>query len=163
VVVLAQFVTLGTYEAGELPRAFAVAAGLVTSLVGPFLSFFVSLHVFRHRRTSKALDLASVGMTYVVTCISFAIIYAIVAQRDPHAFNLPPGDPILDFGTALYFSVITITTTGYGDIAPVSALARISACWEIATGLLYQVFIFSLVASLIAPHASDPAVNHRED
>ncbi len=154
VVVVAQFVTLGTYEAGELPREVAVVAGLVTSVVGPFLSFFVSLHVFHHRRASKAVDLASVALTYVVTCTSFAIIYAIIAERAPHAFSLPAANPTLDFGSALYFSVITITTTGYGDISPVSGLARIAACWEISTGLLYQVFVFSVVASLIAP--ADP-------
>ena len=56
----------------------------------------------------------------------------------------------ISLGTALYFSIVTITTTGFGDIAPLTGLARIATCAEIATGLAYQVFIFSLAASLLS-------------
>ena len=90
-------------------------------------------------------------MSYVVTCLSFAIIYVVIFDRNAHAFSLSRDVASgLDLGAAVYFSVITITTTGYGDIAPVSGLARAAVCWEVATGLLYQVFVFSLVASLIS-------------
>ena len=37
----------------------------------------------------------------------------------------------MSLGTAIYFSVVTITTAGYGDITPASGLARAAACWEI--------------------------------
>ncbi len=151
VVIATQVGSLALFEAGLLHKSVAAVAGAVTSLVGPLLSFAVSVHVFRHRHRSRFMDLASVATTYIVTCLSFALLYWILADNEPAAFNLPAG---LDLGTALYFSVVTITTTGYGDVSPASGLARLTASWEIVIGLLYQVFVFSLVATLVATPSS---------
>jgi voltage-gated potassium channel Kch len=49
----------------------------------------------------------------------------------------------------LYFSVATLTTLGYGDIVPVTPLARILAVLEAATGVLY---IAITVARLVAAY-----------
>lgn len=156
VLVLAQMATISLYELGRLSTEVAVIAGLATSMTGPLLSFVVSVHTLRHRRTSRTLDIASVAASYVITCISFAVLYSIISDFNPAAFNQPSGrQGGIDLGTALYFSVVTITTTGYGDISPASGLARAAACWEIVTGLLYQVFIFSLAASLVAAPRAD--------
>ena len=57
-----------------------------------------------------------------------------------------------------YFSVITITTTGFGDIAPLAGVARLVTCWEVVTGVLYQVFVFSLAAALITPPHDGPNI-----
>ena len=149
ILVVAQAVTVTLYYARMMPKSIALVAGFATSVAGPFLSFLVSMHIFRHRRLSKSLDIVSVVLTYFLACLSFAVLYVIIGGRDPHAFNLPPGQSGFELPTALYFSIVTITTTGYGDISPASDFARLIACWEIVTGLLYQVFVFSLVASLI--------------
>ena len=154
--VLAQIATISLYELGRMTGEVAVIAGLATSMVGPLLSFLVSVHTLRHRRTSRALDVASVAASYAVTCTSFAVLYSIISDYNLAAFSQPSGHQgPMSLDTALYFSVVTITTTGYGDIAPASSLARAVACWEIVTGLLYQVFIFSLAASLISAPRED--------
>ena len=49
--------------------------------------------------------------------------------------------------TFLYFSLVTLTTLGYGDIVPISPPARIFAAMEAATGVLY---IAITVARLVA-------------
>ncbi|RYB04603.1 potassium channel family protein [Lichenibacterium ramalinae] len=161
--VATQVSALLLYEWRVASGSLVLALGLVTSLVGPGLSVVVGVRVFQQRRLSRGFDVASAALTYVVTCISFAIVYAIIAERVPHAFTLPAGeaDPI-GFGSALYFSVVTITTTGFGDIAPLAGLARTAACCEIGTGLLYQVFIFTMAASLFgpAPRTDDGQARH---
>ena len=43
---------------------------------------------------------------------------------------------ILVFVAAIYFSVVTMTTTGYGDISPNSGLARFLLCIQILIGFL---------------------------
>ena len=134
-----------------LPGPVAGIAGLVISLVGPVLSFLASTHTILHRHVSKWRNVLVVGLTYATTCLSFAVLYRLIAHNDPHAFTMPEAEPPLSLSTALYFSVITISTTGYGDIAPFSGLARGVACWEIVTGVLFQVFIFSLLAGLLSP------------
>ena len=49
----------------------------------------------------------------------------------------------LSFADALYFSVITIATVGYGDITPSGALVRGLASIEVVLGLLLLLFGFS--------------------
>ncbi len=164
-----QLALVALYEMDVLPPAVALTGGLMTSLTGPAFSLTVSLHVFAHRRMSRGRDIATVALTYFITCASFAILYVIIDDHNAHAFALPAGnDPPLTFGTALYFSIVTITTTGFGDIAPASGLARFATCLEIITGMLYQVFIFSLAASLLnpaspAPNPAPAASRRRQD
>ena len=149
--VLFQFITVALYEGGMLTGHVAMVAGLATSLGGPALGFLASAHTLLHRRISKRRSILAAVLAYMSTCLSFAVLYLLVADSDPHAFTAPQTAPTIGLGTALYFSVITITTTGYGDISPLSALARVTACWEIVTGLLFQIFNFSMVASLLLP------------
>jgi voltage-gated potassium channel Kch len=51
----------------------------------------------------------------------------------------------------LYLSLVTLTTLGYGDVVPVSALARLTAALEAVTGVLY---IAITVARLVAAYSS---------
>ena len=65
--------------------------------------------------------------------------------------NDPPGKegaaPIMDYSKYLYFSMITITTVGFGDIAPISPIAR-SLCWiEAGIGQFYFGFILARLVS----------------
>lgn len=50
----------------------------------------------------------------------------------------------LDFLTSVYFSVVTITTLGYGDVSP-SGLARPLACTEVLLGLVFAGFLIDTV------------------
>ena len=160
--VIAQVTTITLYELDDVSRDIALVAGLSTSAIGPFMSIMISLHVFRHRRRSRLLDITSIGISYVFTCTSFAIIYFIIGKQIPAAFNQPSGATgALSLGSAMYFSVVTITTTGYGDISPQSGLARLAACWEIGTGVVYQVVVFSLLASLLLSNPRD--ADHDEE
>jgi voltage-gated potassium channel Kch len=52
-----------------------------------------------------------------------------------------------NFSTALYFSLATVTTLGYGDVTPVAPFARIWAVLEAVVGLLY---VAVLIARLVA-------------
>ena len=51
----------------------------------------------------------------------------------------------------LYFSFVTMTTLGYGDIAPVSAIARVLAYMQAVFG---QFYIAILVAGLVGAYIS---------
>jgi voltage-gated potassium channel Kch len=52
----------------------------------------------------------------------------------------------------LYFSLITLTTVGYGDIVPLSGTARILTALEGVTGVLY---IATTVALLVGRFKSE--------
>ncbi len=48
----------------------------------------------------------------------------------------------------LYFSLTTVTTLGYGDITPISPVARIWATLEAVTGVLYIAVLVARLVSL---------------
>jgi hypothetical protein len=87
------------------------------------------------------------------------LIYAIIARVDPNAFLIPEttasfiADNISEVGSAMYFSFVTLTTLGYGDITPINAVARSLAYLEAATG---QIYLTVLIASLVGMHISRP-------
>ena len=84
---------------------------------------------------------------YFLIALVFAVAYGLIERMRPGSFaavsaNLTLG-PDSDF---LYFSLVTIATLGYGDIAPVAGLARVLASLEAVVG---QFFVAALVARLV--------------
>jgi len=71
------------------------------------------------------------------------VLYVYVVRRDPEAFS-----EVLRLGNAIYFSVVTMTTTGYGDISPKSGAARFLVSVQILFGFFYNVLFFSIFAGL---------------
>ena len=51
----------------------------------------------------------------------------------------------------LYFSLVTVTTVGYGDIAPATSVAQICAALEAALGTLYIAVLIGRIVGQLAP------------
>jgi hypothetical protein len=81
-------------------------------------------------------------LSYLVALYGFAVAYAFVSRANPGAFT----GKRLDLLSAVYFSVVTAATVGYGDIAPVSEAARMLVVAEILCSLIYGIFFFSVLA-----------------
>ena len=60
-----------------------------------------------------------------------------------------------DYWTFLYFSIVTMTTLGYGDIAPLSFLARFATSAAVLLRVFYVVFG---IASLFADKQNDAKI-----
>ena len=96
---------------------------------------------------------------YLLLGLIWAILYLFIAEMSPGAFNGVDQAPWLDnFATAIYFSFVTITTLGYGDISPVLPLARFLVFMEAVVGVFYMAI---LVASLIGVSLSDRDAAHK--
>jgi hypothetical protein len=84
---------------------------------------------------------------YLQTGLIFAQCYLIILTVVPNAFSLPAlPSPLSNLRRLLYFSFVTLTSTGYGDIAPVLLLARSLANVEAIVG---QLFPATLLARLV--------------
>ena len=81
---------------------------------------------------------------YSLLVIVFACLYRILALYvpGPH-FNFNGAPYEIAFSDGLYFSIVTLSTLGYGDIAPVSRLVRAIIAVEIVAGVLLLLFGFS--------------------
>jgi hypothetical protein len=91
---------------------------------------------------------------YLNLATIFAAAYGLIWELNPGSFaNLPApiGEPA-EIGTMLYFSLTTLTTTGYGDITPVDPFARSLANLESVVG---QFFLAITVAKLVTMELAD--------
>jgi Ion channel len=87
---------------------------------------------------------------YLNIGVIFGSAYRLIYQLNPAAFgNLPNSmDRSSEIATMLYFSYTTLTTTGYGDIVPVSPLARSLANLESIVGQLYLATAIARLVTL---------------
>ena len=68
----------------------------------------------------------------------------------------------LSFVSAMYFSITTLSTVGFGDIVPIVSAARIAAMAEILIGMVFSLFAFSLTISAIVNQRLPPATPVRQ-
>ena len=137
-----------------VPAAVHLAFGMLfLALVAvQFLRFILRAP----RVTAQVLE-AGIS-TYLVFGLLWALAYMTVGHLNPDAFAFTaPGNSMNGFN-ALYYSFVTLTTMGYGDILPVSRVARMLAIMEATTGVLYMsVLIARLVGmySTVTPIRDD--------
>ena len=85
--------------------------------------------------------LLSVVLVYVLLGVAWAFAYGLVLLVHPGALQGPEG--VRHVSQLLYFSFSTLTTVGYGDIAPLHPYARTLAVLEALTGQLFLVVVVS--------------------
>ncbi len=84
---------------------------------------------------------------YLLLGLIWTTLYLMLMVLDPHAFRgLAPQDWHHLFFKTAYFSFVTLTTVGYGDISPIHPVARLLVILEAVAGLFYvAIFVSSLV------------------
>jgi Ion channel len=95
---------------------------------------------------------------YLMLGLLWTVAYWLVDQLTPGAFAFNANIEKQSIGgfNAFYFSCVTLSTVGYGDITPVSKIARMLAAMEAITGLLYvAVLIARLVSLYSSPKSHD--------
>jgi len=85
------------------------------------------------------------GAVITIIVISFAMDYLCVLEIYPNAFSgIQIDSPLLfRFTNLLYFSIVTFTTVGYGDITPVNSISKLITVFEMVTAFIVIVFIIS--------------------
>jgi Ion channel len=89
--------------------------------------------------------IGAVGI-YINIALIFAFLYRVALLLDPHAFgsNVPVTTEAAS--QCVYFSFVSLTTTGYGDITPLNPLVRSAANLESVIGTLFPA---TLLARLV--------------
>lgn len=104
-------------------------------------------HVFSWRHVD-ANTLMGAVCVYLLLGLIWALIYAMFAYFSPEGSfqGMTFQENAVQFDNFLYYSFVTLTTAGYGDITPVNPLLRTLAYLEMITGQFYMAI---LVAGLI--------------
>ena len=95
-------------------------------------------HSFNHM-------LLLLGAIITIIVFSFAMDYLCISEIYTEAFSgIQYGQPVVSrFSNVLYFSVVTFTTVGYGDIAPIAPVAKLITVFEMISAFIMMVFVFS--------------------
>jgi Ion channel len=113
------------------------------------LAVVVTIQVFRpgnvtHHRVQGAI------CVYLLAGLAWAYAFDILLALDHTAFHVAESFNLTPARTGLlrYFSFVTLTTLGYGDILPVSPIARSLATSEALFGQLYPAVMIARLVSL---------------
>lgn len=88
-------------------------------------------------------------VVYLTLATAFASLFSLIWELNPDAFALPAGTAATGrLATMMYFSLTTLTTTGYGDIVPLDPFARSAANLEATTGLFYLAITVTRLVTL---------------
>ena len=141
--------------------AMAAIAGIVL-FVGPNVATFLIdtgllFEAFFEQARRAFVAVFAFLTFYSVLVIVFGALYRIldVAATAPN-FVIGGRPRDISFAESLYFSVVTMATVGYGDITPLSDLARLLAAIQVVVGLLLLLFGFSEILSYARDRGRQP-------
>lgn len=119
---------------------------LITSHI--MLLKYVFTDFFKRKRQIVPNDITIIITTYITLAISFGLVYTIISFfSDDIAFNNIPKtlEEFEFYFRHIYFSFITITTIGYGDIYPLTTIGQFLVTIEVITGMILTNVILGLV------------------
>jgi voltage-gated potassium channel Kch len=142
----------------------------ITHATGILFIAFVIMRLLHFILTAPRVTsevLCAAVAVYLLLALIWAFAYMLVGRLVPGAFAFPgvpdPGGGVAG-STALYFSFITLTTVGYGDIVPASKAARLLATAEATAGMFYSTILLARLVAIYStdrPAAPEPSRNDR--
>lgn len=162
--------------------AFQIATNAVTLFFFLIACFIILQDVFSGAITSDKIGGAV--CVYLLVGFSFSMIHLMIALADPNAYHNTLGshakveDSTWDWPGSeskrstrdnswlskyplfVYFSFCTFSTVGYGDMIPISRLARSVSCLEATFG---QLYLAVLVARLVGLHTATISLRQRKE
>jgi len=125
-----------------------------------FIFAIIQILIFVYTQKEVTRDLiAGAAIVYLLMALAWSFIFGVVESLNPGSFSIPDIEGISTSRSFLYFSFVTITTLGYGDITPVTSLARSLCILEAVIGQLYLVV---QVAWLVGVHVSQSMLKKSE-
>lgn len=124
---------------------FVMLALTFSFFFGTFKS--TAKQVLFHGKVNTNKVIGSVAL-FLLLGLMWAIVYLIIIEYSPQAFTgleaITWGE---NFSNAAYFSFVTLTTLGYGDISPITPLAQVVVYLEAIVGVFYMAIVVSSLVS----------------
>jgi signal transduction histidine kinase len=111
-------------------------------MIGVLFTIVVTAHtlafIIKSETVTREVIYAAM-VIYLLVAQLWALVYTFLDLIDPASFNLPQGQS--DFLIFEYYSFVTLTTLGYGDITPLTKVAKAFSVLEAVVGQLYLVVV----------------------
>jgi len=143
-VLLAEILALLSYlkDVPSLDMLSNILGGLLLAYTAAIILF----HLFREDRITGDMIMGAI-CAYFLMGLVWAFVYSTLELFQPGSFQMPQGT--VNQATFAYYSYVTLTTLGYGEITPISAPARSFAILEAMIG---QLYLAVLIARLVGIH-----------
>jgi len=148
---------------GVLVNATAQFSNMIEPTVTNMLHLVPALLFFSAMAVAAAKQVLFVGSVetntivgtlaiYLLLGLVWAVLYLIALEFFPGAFNgIEPGSWEDNLSTAVYFSFVTMTTLGYGDISPALPVSESLVLLQAVVGTFYMAIV---VASFVGARAT---------
>ena len=148
-IILSLFFTLINYFIDSKPL---LLIGLFNTLLFCILSMIVAIRQILFRGSITTNKIVGSICIYLLLGYIWAIIYIFIDVIFPNSFTgIALSSNYNDYWNFIYYSFVTLTTLGYGDVSPAIPIARSFAYLEAVCG---QFYLAILVASLVGAHIS---------
>lgn len=140
-------------------RGLSFTARLFSGLFLAHVIRIIVRHMIHTRKVNANLIFGAISV-YLLMGLFWATAYSALEVAQPESFNIKPLNVADGAATApetvalyrfTYYSLVTLTTLGYGDIVPVTPSAQVASSLEAVVGQLYLTI---LVAGLVGLHVS---------
>ncbi|MBL8708045.1 MAG: ion transporter [Rhodospirillaceae bacterium] len=119
-----------------------------------FAKFWRYSHALRHLTEAVRMRAFELGLSFAVACfflvLTATLLYLLEGAVQPAAFGSIP--------RAMWWSIMTLTTVGYGDVYPVTVLGRICAGATAVIG----IGLIAMLTGILAAAFSEVFQKHRE-
>lgn len=128
---------------------FLATAVLIKVLVFGY-EWLVTVKILAHRQKVTSHTIVLAIISYLFIGIIWSFIYFLIWQLNPHSFQISDVREyeLKPWNLAVYFSLITLTTVGYGGIIPTGKWVMVLANFEAMAGAIYLTVIVARLVSL---------------
>lgn len=150
--------------------AVLLASKVLGSMFQIVLVVLILKYVYRAPRVSSETICAALS-AYLILGFIWASAFSILEHISPGAFSFPTSDAgktlkafeLRELIDSVYFSFVTLTTLGYGDISPLSPAACMLAVSEAVVGQFFLAVLIARLVGLQIAHATGKNDKNRVD
>jgi len=131
-----------------------------------FMVIIILSHIIRVKNVTADVIFGAI-VVYLLMALMWSFMYSVVEDLHPGSFVIPEG-PIKDSRFLFtYFSFVTLSTLGYGDITPLTAAACSLSILESIIGQIYLVVVVAwlvgmFVSQSMARNSRETVIHHKK-
>ena len=141
------FLGMWSHQLLALPRLNMLSLGFGVLFLG-YIIIHILTYIFRAEKIDRDVIYGAL-VVYLLLGLAWGFAFALLEGLQPGSFNIPAGQTQELRQLFFYYSFITLTTLGYGDITPLSVPANSLSLLEAVIG---QIYLTVLVAKLVGVH-----------